>query len=75
MWVFIFYSSTKNVYYTITSMETKKATTTGMIIGSTIGGLLPLLWGDTNIFSIPALFLTAIGGFLGIWVAFKMVRG
>ena len=44
-----------------------------MIIGSAIGGYLPIVWGG-NLFSFSAIFLTALGGMLGIWLGFKISR-
>ena len=42
----------------------------GMAIGSTIGGLIPNLWGS-DIFSISSILFTAIGGIVGIWLVLK----
>ena len=43
----------------------------GMIIGSTVGGLLPYLWnGGPFSYAIWG----AIGGFLGIWIGFKLAK-
>ena len=41
-----------------------------MIIGSSIGGYLPLLWGG-SVLSMSSIFLSAVGGFLGIWLGYK----
>jgi hypothetical protein len=41
-----------------------------MGIGSTVGGALPTLWGDT-FFGMTSVILTAVGGLLGIWLAVK----
>ena len=43
----------------------------GMLVGSTIGGFVPILWGASP-FSISAVISTAIGGITGIWVGFKL---
>lgn len=43
----------------------------GMIGGSLIGGYLPLLWGG-SVFSMSSIFLSAVGGFFGIWVGYKL---
>lgn len=51
--------------------DSKKLIWGGMFIGSAIGGYFPLLWGD-SVFSFSSVILTAIGGFLGIWVGFKL---
>ena len=48
-----------------------KAVMAGMMIGSFIGGYVPLLWGDSA-FSMSAVFTSAVGGFLGIFVASKI---
>ncbi len=42
-----------------------------LAIGSTVGGMLPTLWGDSFI-SMTSIFLTAVGGFVGIYVGFKV---
>jgi hypothetical protein len=42
----------------------------GMIVGSLIGTLIPTLFG-ASMFSFTSTLCTAIGGGLGIWVAFK----
>lgn len=43
----------------------------GMIIGSTVGGYMPTLWGDSFL-SFTSVILSAIGGILGIWLGFKI---
>jgi len=43
----------------------------GVFVGSTIGGLIPTLWGDSYL-SISSVFFTAVGGILGIWLGFKI---
>lgn len=45
----------------------------GMIVGSTIGGFVPMIWGD-NYFSITSVIFTAVGGFSGIYLGFKLSR-
>jgi hypothetical protein len=42
----------------------------GMVIGSTIGGYLPTLFGAHGI-SLWAVLTSAIGGFVGIYLAFR----
>ncbi len=54
-------------------MGTKQAIWIGLAIGSTIGGLIPNLW-NASLFSFSSLFLSTIGGMLGIYVAFKLTR-
>ena len=41
------------------------------LAGSTIGGLVPLLWGDSGL-SLTALLLSGVGGLLGLWVGVKL---
>jgi hypothetical protein len=55
-------------------MELKTATWGGMMIGSFVGGFIPLLWGDSA-FSMSAIFFSAIGGIVGIAAGYKFVRG
>ena len=42
-----------------------------MFIGSAVGGMIPTLW-DAGIFSVSGVFFTAAGGFIGIWVGYKL---
>lgn len=42
-----------------------------MLVGSSIGGFIPNLWG-ASFLSFSSVLLTAIGGFAGIWLGFKM---
>jgi hypothetical protein len=51
-------------------MSRKNMVMAGMIIGSTIGGYLPTLFGAHGI-SFWSLLTGAAGGFIGIYVAFK----
>jgi hypothetical protein len=43
----------------------------GLFIFSTIGGMIPELWGDSFL-SYSSVLLTAVGGLFGIWVGFKL---
>ncbi len=52
-------------------MDSKKVVMTGMIIGSSLGGYLPVLWGG-SLFSFTSILLTAVGGLLGIYLGFKI---
>ena len=40
-------------------------------IGSTVGGMIPALWGE-GVFSVSALVFSSIGAFVGIYIGFKM---
>jgi hypothetical protein len=43
----------------------------GILIGSTIGGMIPLLWGD-DMLSYSSVLLSGAGALAGLWVGFKM---
>ena len=43
----------------------------GIFIGSTIGGMIPSLWGD-GIFSYSSVLLSGAGAFVGLWVGYKL---
>jgi hypothetical protein len=45
----------------------------GMFVGSTIGGFIPMLWGD-GLLSLSSVFLTAVGGVIGIWLGYRLGR-
>lgn len=52
-------------------MSTKTAVMIGMTVGSIIGGYIPVLFG-ASMLSMISIFTTAIGGFLGIWIGWKL---
>jgi hypothetical protein len=43
----------------------------GILVGSTIGGLIPGLWGE-GAFSYSSVLLSGIGAFVGLWIGFKI---
>jgi uncharacterized membrane protein YeaQ/YmgE (transglycosylase-associated protein family) len=43
----------------------------GILIGSTIGGFIPSLWG-ADLFSYSALLLSTAGAIAGLWLGYKM---
>jgi hypothetical protein len=45
----------------------------GIIFGSTIGGAIPELWGDSML-SFSSILLSGVGAFAGLWVGFKMAH-
>lgn len=49
----------------------RKLVTLGLIVGSTIGGYVPVLWG-ADVFSFSSIFCSAIGALIGIWVGFRL---
>lgn len=54
-------------------MNTKQFTTVGILVGSTIGSFIPLLWGASE-FSFSSLIFGAAGAIVGIYIAYKMTR-
>jgi hypothetical protein len=52
-------------------MSRKTIIIIGMIIGSSIGGYLPILFGAQGI-SYWSLLGSTVGGFIGIYVSFKL---
>ena len=52
-------------------MSTKTMIYIGASVGSFAGGYIPLLWGGES-FSTSGLLLSAAGGFLGIYVAYRL---
>lgn len=51
-------------------MDRKKLIWMGVLVGSTIGSLVPSLWG-AGMFSFSSVILSGVGGFLGIWFGVK----
>jgi hypothetical protein len=43
----------------------------GIFIGSTIGGMVPGLWGD-GMFSYSSVILSGVGAFVGLWAGYKI---
>ena len=52
------------------SMHTKPLIWIGLFIGSTIGSLIPDLWG-ASMLSFSSIFLSGVGGILGIYVGYR----
>jgi dipeptide/tripeptide permease len=52
-------------------MSQKTVIYIGLFIGSTIGGFIPTLWGD-SMFSISAVLLSGVGGIAGIVAGYKL---
>lgn len=48
--------------------------TLGVTVGSTIGALLPQLWGDKDFLSPMSFLLGFVGGIIGIWVGYKLAK-
>ena len=49
----------------------KSLTMVGMVVGSTIGGFVPALWGG-DLLSLTSITCTVIGGLAGIWIGFRL---
>ncbi len=45
----------------------------GMIVGSTVGGFIPALWGE-SLFSVASMFFATVGGIFGIWLGYRLGR-
>lgn len=58
------------LHATLFYMSTKMGISLGAAVGSTLGGMLPTLWGDSG-FSTASILLSTGGGFLGIYVGYK----
>jgi len=54
-------------------MDSKKVIIIGLTVGSVLGGYIPVLWGGSEL-SAVSVILAAVGGSLGIWLAFKLSR-
>jgi len=54
-------------------MSSKKLIWIGMFIGSTVGGMVPSMWGDDMI-SVSGLLLSLAGGILGIWGGYRIAK-
>jgi predicted MFS family arabinose efflux permease len=51
-------------------MPSRGAIWLGILVGSTLGGLVPLLWGG-EMLSYSGVLLSGIGAFVGLWVAVR----
>jgi hypothetical protein len=52
-------------------MESKSLIWIFLFVGSTVGGFVPMLWGD-SFFGLWSVVLTAVGGIIGIYIGFKL---
>ena len=44
-----------------------------VFIGSTLGGLIPNLWG-AGFFSVSSIFFSSMGAIVGIWFGYKLSK-
>jgi hypothetical protein len=54
-------------------MDSKKIIWFWMTVGLFVGSFIPMLWGAGE-FSFSSIILSGVGGFLGIWIGFKLSR-
>ena len=52
-------------------MSVKALVMLGLFIGSTVGGYIPTFFG-ASLFSFISVIGSAIGGFVGVYLAFKL---
>jgi uncharacterized membrane protein YeaQ/YmgE (transglycosylase-associated protein family) len=43
----------------------------GVLVGSTIGGLIPDLWG-AGLFSYSSVLFSGLGALVGLWLGYKL---
>jgi uncharacterized membrane protein YeaQ/YmgE (transglycosylase-associated protein family) len=46
----------------------------GLFFGSSIGGSLPMLWGDTDLLSFTSLIFSLIGTIIGFLIALRIIK-
>ena len=44
-----------------------------VVVGSTLGGYIPALWGAGGL-TLASVFFGGVGGVLGIWAGYKISR-
>lgn len=54
-------------------MNSKSLIMIGLVVGTTLGGYVPTLWG-AGWLSIASVLIGGIGGLLGIWAGYKVSR-
>lgn len=52
-------------------MQSRSLIWLGTIVGSTLGGFIPTLWG-ASFLSFSSILFSALGACAGIWVMFKV---
>jgi len=45
----------------------------GMLVGSTVGSYVPMIWGG-SLLSVSSILFGGIGGILGIWAGYKLAQ-
>ncbi len=51
-------------------MTLKKWVWLGMLVGSSVGGFVPMIWGDSAL-SVSGFILSFVGGIGGIWAGYE----
>jgi hypothetical protein len=54
-------------------VSSKKLIWLGFFVGSTVGGMLPSMWG-ADMLSISGIVLSLVGGVLGIWAGYRLAK-
>lgn len=52
---------------------TKKFIWAGLFLGSTIGGIVPAMWGG-DMFSIWGIIMSFVGGIVGMWAGYRVAQ-
>lgn len=52
-------------------MSSKSAVWIGIIVGSGVGSIIPMLWGD-SVLSFSSVIFSAVGAIIGIYIGFKL---
>lgn len=59
------------VEWTEDGLMRKGPTYTGAFVGGLVGSFIPSLWGAGQL-SLPSVVFFMIGGFVGIWIAYRL---
>jgi uncharacterized membrane protein YeaQ/YmgE (transglycosylase-associated protein family) len=52
-------------------MRSRSSIWFAILVGSTVGGLIPELWG-AGVFSYSSVMLGAVGAFVGLWIGYVL---
>jgi hypothetical protein len=55
-------------------MSRKTVIWIGLGVGSTVGSLIPALWGGDALVGFSSIILSAVGGIVGIWAGWKVAN-
>jgi uncharacterized membrane protein YfcA len=55
-------------------MSSKTIISVGSMVGLTVGGLIPMLFGDQSLLDGWTILGGLIGGLVGIWLGIKVAR-